>query len=453
MSQVSAFSFRYHLLLFLYSGLLLLLTPLLLLLNRRKLSLQHDSLKGRRFAERFGRTPNHFKKKGIHIHCVSIGEINAAAGLIKALIDEYPDTAITLTTSSVTGALHAFNMFNGKDYAQRIQHAYLPIDLPWLMRRFYKSIEPKLALIVEVEIWPNMVAQCDKLNIPVCLVNARMTAKSLSSYRKVAWLFRPTLRKMRYICVQNSNYFENFLAFGVYKKQLKLSRNMKFDLLPDSKDDDLGQQINAYYNLQDRPVLLGASTHDPEEKLLLDAYKKLKEQHNDLALIVVPRHPHRFDEVHQIMKASGYYTQRVSDSNLVDKSINLDAKSIKKAEVECLVVDAMGLLKACYSICDVAFVGGSFAEKGGHNALESALYSKPIVMGPSIFNNPNICQRLQEQNALIVTDTTHDLTETLIHWFEHPELAKLDGERGSKVLLRNAGAVEYTLGIVRQILD
>jgi 3-deoxy-D-manno-octulosonic-acid transferase len=113
----------------------------------------------------------------------------------------------------------------------------------------------------------------------------------------------------------------------------------------------------------------------------------------------------------------------------------------------------MGLLKACYSICDVTFVGGSFAEKGGHNALEAALYSTPIVMGPSIFNNPNICQRLQEQNALIITENTNELTETLIHWFEHPELAKLDGERGSKVLLRNAGAVEYTLGIVRKVLD
>ena len=203
--------------LFLYSALLLLLIPLFILLNRNKLNMQAPSLAKRRFAERFGWTPAHFKEHGIHIHCVSVGELNAASGLIRIILTEFPTLPITLTTSSVTGAIHAQNLFK-----EKVQHCFLPIDFPWFMRRFYKAINPKLSLITEVEIWPNMVAQCAKKNIHVCLINARMTTKSLASYRKVAWLFRPTLQKMHAICVQSSESFENFLAYGVSKKAIKV---------------------------------------------------------------------------------------------------------------------------------------------------------------------------------------------------------------------------------------
>ena len=446
--------------------MLALVVPLLLLLNRRKLNLAHPNLKNRRFAERFGWTPASFKKHGVHIHCVSVGELNAASGLITMLLQEHPDQPITVTTSSVTGAIHAYNLFKDK-----VQHCYLPIDLPWCMRRFFRAIDPNLSLITEVEIWPNMVAQCLKQKVPVCLVNARMTTKSLAGYRKVSWLFRPTLRQMDYICAQSSESFENFLAYGVFKKQLRLSRNMKFDILPDEADERLGNALIEEYKLRDRPILLVASSHDPEEKMLLQSYKLLKEQHTDLVLLVVPRHPHRFDDVHQIIKASGHKTVKVSESDLFKTinaqqgQVNLDppqplstpiplskSKLAKHITVDCVVVDAMGWLKACYSICSIAFIGGSFAEKGGHNALEAALYSKPIVMGPSLFNNPSICQHLQEQNALIVVDNQQALQDTIEHWLQHPEHAMLDGERGSKVLLRNAGAVEYTMGILRRFL-
>jgi 3-deoxy-D-manno-octulosonic-acid transferase len=267
---------------------------------------------------------------------------------------------------------------------------------------------------------------------------------------------------MHAICVQSSESFENFLAYGVYKHQLKLSRNMKFDLLPNEQDDTLGKQIKAHFHLQDRPVLLVASSHDPEEKMLLDVYKRLKPQFEQLVLIVVPRHPHRFDDVHHIIKASGYKTERVSESRLANSLGNTShsenmsgdnaVKTISKQPVECIVVDAMGWLKACYSICDLTFIGGSFAPKGGHNALEAALYGKPIVMGPSVFNNPSICQHLQEQNALMLVEDPQALYDVLEHWLQHPELAKLDGERGTKVLLRNVGAIEFTMSILRKLL-
>lgn len=392
----------------------------------------------RSFWERFGKIDKSFQTGGIHIHCVSVGEINAAAGLIRALIEEYPLLPITLTTSSTTGAVHAYDLFKNK-----VQHCYLPVDIPVLMNRFYGIVQPTLVLVTEVEVWPNMVNACAKRAVPIILINARMTTKSLKSYRRFWWLFRYTFRQFTGICAQSSESFENFLAFGIYKSRLKLSRNMKFDLLPQEEDEKLGRKLVEDFGLAGRPLLLGGSTHDPEEKLLLSVYTSLKQTYPDLALIIVPRHPHRFDEVDQILRASGYQTTRVSTVH--DSS----EKAGKEGGIDCLLVDTMGWLKACYSVCSVAFVGGSFANKGGHNALEAALYSKPIVMGPSTFNNPNICQHLASKNALRIVQSEQELMQVVSYCLSHPVESAKDGEKGLQVLLRNAGSVEYTMGILR----
>jgi 3-deoxy-D-manno-octulosonic-acid transferase len=413
-----------------------------------KKRLKHSSpyLASRSFRERLGKVTNPPKAGGIHIHCVSVGEINAAHGLINALLKDYPSLAITLTTSSTTGAAHAYNLF--KD---NVVHTYLPLDIPWFMSRFYRKVKPSLVLVTEVEVWPNMLNVCTKHNIPVVLINARMTAKSLRNYKRFSSLFRHTFRQFSFICAQSSESFENFMAMGIYKSHMKLSRNMKFDLLPVNADEELGKQIEMVYDLNKRPILLAASTHDPEEKIILNTYKSLKQQHSDLALLIVPRHPHRFDDVHQIMKATGFKVARVSESINAEGTLAINNDIV--ADIDCLLVDTMGWLKACYSVCSVAFVGGSFATKGGHNALEAALYSKPIVMGPSIFNNPTICQHLAAQNALIIARSEHELLEVIDHWLTHPDNAKKDGERGLKVLLGNAGSIEYTMSILRPMLD
>jgi 3-deoxy-D-manno-octulosonic-acid transferase len=447
--------FLYHTTRLVYTLLLCILLPFILLVFRKKLDHSAKQLNSRSIWERFGKVSNITKNGGIHIHCVSVGEINAANGLINAFLKEYPNLPIMLTTSSTTGAVHAYNLF--KD---RVQHSYLPVDVPFFMRRFYDKVKPILVLVTEVEVWPNMLHTCAKRRLPVVLINARMTTKSLTSYRRVLWLFRHAFRQFSVICAQSSESFENFLAYGVYKSNVKLSRNMKFDLLPDCADEELGQQILMHYQLRDRPILLAASTHYPEEKILLDIYEKLKQTHNNLLLIIVPRHPYRFDEVHQFMQATGFKVARVSQgsiaSSLLDEEseTQVDNKKFKLSDtpIDCLLVDTMGWLKACYSICTLAFVGGSFANKGGHNALEAALYSKPIAMGPSTFNNPIICQHLASQNALMITESKDELEDVLAYWLSRPEDAMKDGERGFRVLLQNAGSVEYTMSILRPIL-
>lgn len=421
-----------------YTVLLCLLLPIILVLFKKKLHHSHPHLQHRSFWERFGKIDKSFKTGGIHVHCVSVGEINAAAGLIRALLEEYPLLPVTLTTSSTTGAVHAHELFKN-----RVQHCYLPIDIPVLMNRFYRVVQPTLVLVTEVEVWPNMVNACVKRTIPIVLINARMTTKSLKSYRRFWWLFRHTFRQFTVICAQSSESFENFLAFGIYKSSLKLSRNMKFDLLPQEKDEVLGRKLIEDYGLAGRPVLVGGSTHEPEEKLLLSVYTSLKQTYPDLALIIVPRHPHRFDEVNQILRASGYQITRVSSAKSASQETDDEAR------IDCLLVDTMGWLKACYSVCTVAFVGGSFANKGGHNALEAALYSKPIVMGPSTFNNPNICQHLASKNALRITQSEEELNHVINYCLRYPDESAKDGEKGLQVLLRNAGSVEYTMGILR----
>lgn len=445
LSPASA-AFRYKLTRIVYTFLLCCLLPLVVLVFKKKLRHIDGQLPNRSFWERFGKVSHLTQTGGIHLHCVSVGEVNAASGLIYALLDEYPDLPITLTTSSTTGAVHAASVFK-----ERVQHSYLPVDIPWVISRFYRKVQPRLVLVTEVEVWPNMLNICQKMTIPTVLINARMTDKSLISYKRFSWLFRRTFRQFSLISAQSSQSFENFLAYGVYKRQLKLSKNMKFDLSPDDADEQLGQQLLRDYKLAKRPILLGASTHDPEEKMLLAIYKKLKIQHSNLLLVIVPRHPQRFDDVHQLMKATGYRVASVSQGNIKDKNA-VKSSNITNNSIDCLLVDKMGWLKACYSICTVAFVGGSFAPKGGHNALEAALYSKPIVMGNSIFNNPTICQHLAAQKALKITHTSEALYKVCDHWLSNKEQADHDGENGLQVLLKNAGSVEYTMSLLRPLL-
>lgn len=456
MSKPSQSTFLHTLLRVIYSLCLFILLPLILLLFRKKL--QHNNteknreLKSRKFNERFGYLPDSFKQHGIYLHCASVGEINAAHNLIVSLQTYYPEKPITLSTSSVTGAVHAFRL-----YQDKVQHCYLPIDLPWCMRRFFNTVKPSLCLITELEVWPNMLYQCQSRQIPSVLINARMTSQSLNVYRKFAWLFRPTIRSINVVCTQSSESFDNFLSFGLYKRQLVNTKNMKFDITVVPSDAELGKKIVQSYQLSGRPILLGGSTHDPEEKTLLRTFSRLQNDVPDLCLLIVPRHPHRFDEAENILKSGGARVARISENEAF--STNNIAKELDSSEydnkqnIDCLLVDTMGCLKACYSICDVSFVGGSFAPRGGHNALEAALYSKPIVMGPSTYNNPKICEYLQKEGALFIAHNEAQLYEQCHKWFSKPEEAIKAGKQGAKVLHDNAGAVQRTMSVVQDVLS
>lgn len=416
-----------------YNLVLISLLPLGVL----TLLLKSDKTKGQgnRNRERFGFIGN-LESQGILVHCVSVGEVNAAKSIVLRLQQRYPDLPITISTTSSTGAKQAREVF-----ADSVQYVYLPIDIPICMWMFFQKLKPKLVLVTEVEIWPNMLHQCFKRAIPAVLINARMTNESLKNYQRLAYLFRPSLRKFSRICTQGQQDFDNFLKLGVYKPNLTLSNNMKFDLELDSTDDVKATTIKKQLSLTTQAVFVAGSTHDLEETVCLDAFKKLRIKHPKLLLIIVPRHPHRFEKVTQLCQATGYTVVKLSDLSETPLSSTPDI----------LLVDAMGMLKACYQLASCAFVGGSFAAKGGHNALEPALYGVPTMMGPSIFNNPVICDALVFAGGLKILSTPEQLAEIAMEWLDDVDAAMRAGEANKRVIAQNRGAIDQTLKAIEEV--
>ncbi|MDT0582280.1 MULTISPECIES: 3-deoxy-D-manno-octulosonic acid transferase [Alteromonadaceae] len=418
----------------LYNLLLLLLLPLALL----KLVLKREKTEGQanKNRERFGFIGKP-KQNGILIHCVSMGEVNAAKQLVAQIEKAYPDKVITISTTSTTGAKQARAIF--KD---RVQHVYLAFDIPIFVWLFFHKLAPSLVIVTEVEIWPNMLHQCYKRQVPAVLVNARMSSHSLKNYEMLAKLFRPCLRKFTLICAQGQQDFDNFLALGVYKSNLKISNNMKFDLLIDQRDTELAQQLKTKLNYQKQAIFIAGSTHDSEELICIDNFKRLREQDASIVLVVVPRHPHRFDKVAQLCLATGFTTVRVSELELMGELSNMP---------DIVLVDTMGMLNAFYSFSTFAFVGGSFVNKGGHNALEPSVYGVPSVMGPSIFNNPVICETLASSGGLALINTPDEMTSILSAWLTDNEARKAAGSACQEIVTKNAGAVKNTLAFIQQV--
>lgn len=418
-----------------YNLVLISLLPLGVL----TLLLKSDKTKGQgnRNRERFGFIGN-LESQGILVHCVSVGEVNAAKSIVLRLQQRYPDLPITISTTSSTGAKQAREVF-----ADSVQYVYLPIDIPICMWMFFQKLKPKLVLVTEVEIWPNMLHQCFKRAIPAVLINARMTNESLKNYQRLAYLFRPSLRKFSRICTQGQQDFDNFLKLGVYKPNLTLSNNMKFDLELDSTDDVKATIIKKQLSLTTQAVFVAGSTHDLEETVCLDAFKKLRIKHPKLLLIIVPRHPHRFEKVTQLCQATGYTVVKLSDLSETPLTSTPDI----------LLVDAMGMLKACYQLASCAFVGGSFAAKGGHNALEPALYGVPTMMGPSIFNNPVICDALVVAGGLKILSTPEQLAETAMEWLDDVDAAVRAGDANKRVIEQNRGAIDQTLKAIEEVFQ
>ncbi|GBL03689.1 3-deoxy-D-manno-octulosonic-acid transferase [Glaciecola sp. KUL10] len=361
-----------------------------------------------------------------------MGEVNAAEGVVRGLIKSHPSIPITLTCTSITGAQQAVRL-----YGNLVQHAFLPIDFPLFNHLMLTRLQPKGLIITEVEVWPNLVHQCYVHKIPKILINARMTSRSLTNYKKLAFLYRPTLRKFDAICAQGQLDFENFINLGVYKRQLHLSNNLKFDLTASVEDEGKANMFAETFGVENRTVLLGASTHEGEEKALLKVFKKLKCTHDDLLLILVPRYPHRFEEVAILVNAMGFQSTTVS------------AKNTEKHN-DVIVVDQMGMLKAMYRVSTLCFVGGSLVDRGGHNPLEAALYHVPICMGPSTFNNPLIVSALTKAQALDIVNDEDSLFNSLDTLLNDLIEAQARGEKGHKVIESNAGATQKTLAIIEE---
>lgn len=412
----------------LYSLVLLLAMPLLVLHFLTFWCLKKPGYDRRRL-HRFGLNLPHVKAGGLLFHCVSVGEVVCAEALIKNVQSAYPELPITISTTTSTGAQQVKERF--ADTA--VQHCYLPYDLPFLMRYFLKRIQPKKLVITEVELWPNLIWACHRKNVQSYVINARMTDASARNYTRISALFTPLLQQLTLVCAQGQRDYDNYLKLGMIDKKLVLTNNMKFEQrLSGNESSYLAKQ----FDLHNRSLWLATSTHDPEESLAINAQQQLLQRYPDLLLVLVPRHPQRFDEVYRLCKQGGMPTQRLSM-----------AESIK-ADTRILLVDEMGKLNDFYPLSVAAFVGGSIADRGGHNALEPAYFAKPIMMGGSRYNNPHICQTLTDAGALLLVEDTQQIVEQMKRWLTDKTQRERAGNAGKAVLNANKGALTATFNAI-----
>ena len=391
----------------------------------------------KRIGERFTLGMPTLQPGGIWVHAVSVGESIAAAPMIRALLERYPTLPITVTCMTPTGSERIQALFANEP---RIQHCYLPYDLPCAAARFLDRVQPRLAVIMETELWPNHIHQCAKRGIPVALANGRLSQRSAKGYGRFSKLTAPMLAEMSLLAVQTEAEAQRFRDLGARSETVEVTGSIKFDLTIDPQLLQRAAELRSQWQALERPVWIAASTHEGEDEVVLDAHRRLLGSHPDALLILVPRHPERFNSVFDLCQREGFATVRRSTGANVD------------AQTSVLLGDTMGELLFLYALADSAFVGGSLVPNGGHNLLEPAALAKPVLSGPHLFNFLDIAAQLREAGALAEVDDAEGLAVEVQRLFELPRDAQRMAEAGLAVMRRNQGALQRLLdGLARLI--
>ncbi|MFC6300694.1 3-deoxy-D-manno-octulosonic acid transferase [Pseudomonas sp. CCM 7893] len=420
----------------LYSCLFYLALPLVAL--RLWLRARKAPAYAKRVGERFSYGLPAMQPGGIWVHAVSVGESIAAAPMIRGLLQRYPQLPITVTCMTPTGSERIQALFANEP---RIQHCYLPYDLPCAAARFLDKVQPKLAVIMETELWPNHIHQCAKRKIPVALANARLSARSAKGYGRFAKLTAPMLAEMSLFAVQTETEAERFRSLGARPETVEVTGSIKFDLTIDPQLLVRAAALREQWQAGERPVWIAASTHEGEDEVVLAAHRQLLASHPDALLILVPRHPERFNAVFELCQQQGFATVRRSSGEPV------------MADTSVLLGDTMGELLFLYALADSAFVGGSLVPTGGHNLLEPAALAKPVLAGPHLFNFLEIAAMMREVGALQEVDDADGLAVAVQRLFELPQDAQKMAEAGLKVMRANQGALQRLLDGLGKLLN
>lgn len=388
-----------------------------------------------RIGERFGFFSPALAPRGIWIHAVSVGEVIAAAPLVRALLQRHPELAVTVTTMTPTGSERVRALFG-----ETVFHVYAPYDIPIFIARFLRCIQPALLVIIETELWPNTIHACASRNIPVVLANARLSGKSARGYRRFAGIATPMLHELSKVIAQNAVDGARFVELGLPEKNLLVSGSIKFDITIDADLIARAKSTRNEWQVNDRFVWIAASTHVGEDDIVLAAHKKLLAQLPDALLILVPRHPERFNDVATLIAKQ--------ELRFVRRSL---APTIARA-VSVLLGDTMGELLFLLGCADCAFVGGSLVARGGHNTLEPAAWGLPIITGPSDFNFREISALLQSESALSVVDDADSFAQRLIEFAANAELRWQRGNAAKRVVESNRGALDKLIQAVESYL-
>jgi 3-deoxy-D-manno-octulosonic-acid transferase len=417
----------------LYTLLLHLALPLIAL--RLALRARKAPAYARRINERFSLGLPTMKPGGIWVHAVSVGESIAAAPMIRALQAHYPDLPITVTCMTPTGSERIQALFGAS-----VQHCYLSYDLPWAAARFLDRVQPRLAVVMETELWPNHIHQCAKRGIPVALANARLSERSARGYARFGKLTAPMLGELSLIAVQTQTEAQRFLDLGARPGCVEVTGSIKFDLKIDAELLQRADALRQQWQATTRPVWIAASTHAGEDEIVLAAHRQLLKTRPDALLILVPRHPERFNSVHELCISERLTTRRRSTAEAV------------QASDQVLLGDTMGELLFLYALADIAFVGGSLVANGGHNLLEPAALGKPVLSGPHLFNFLEIAAQLREAGALSEVENAMQLADKVAALLNEPSEMQRMSQAGLSVLKANQGALEGLLEGLQRLL-
>lgn len=367
------------------------------------------------------------------LHCASVGEVRAARPLIEGLLMRYPQHSLLLTTMTATGAQQAQALIHEQleSDQRRLAHRFLPLDYPGAARRFVDRVKPAMALLFETELWPNLLHACRRQAVPVAVVNGRLSPSAYQRYRRWRPLMANALANVNWLAAKSSADAERFNTLGCRADVTRVVGSLKFEIPSQYRALKEGECLHREW--EKRPVWVAGSTRDGEETLLLQAHRRLLEHHPNALLVLVPRHPQRFDDVAYLCRDKGWLFSRRSEQHPVT------------AQTQVYLADTLGELAVLYAAGSVAYVGGSLVPLGGQNVLEPAALGRPVISGPSIENFTDVAEPLLAAGALVLVDSPAALAETLVGYFDNPSDAQQKGQAGLAVIQAQQGALKRTL--------
>ncbi|MGQ4001435.1 lipid IV(A) 3-deoxy-D-manno-octulosonic acid transferase [Francisellaceae bacterium CB299] len=408
---------------YLYSSLFMIYIPVVYLKKLKK-SLKNANYR-QRWAERFAHTPLRLKDC-IWIHSVSVGESLSAEPLVKKLLQDYPDERFVITTTTPTGSDVISRLYSSYS---NVHHVYIPYDVQAFIDSFFVKVNPKLFIIIETEIWPNILNKCFKENIPVVITNARLSKGSLRNYKKVPFGKEMLFSNISHISAQTEKDAKRFCSLGVPKNNISITGNLKYSMItPENLNEKM---IHLKESIKDRPVWIAGSTHQGEEEAVLQAHKEILKTHPNCLLIIVPRHKERFTKVEKIISNNHLSIQKRSSF-----------KNEIHSHTQVYLGDTMGELLQLYYVSDITFVGGTLIDNGGHNLLEPAALKKPIISGTSLYNFSQISKALIKNKALKRIKNSDELSKEVSFLFNNSKELQQMAENSYKTFKAHSNVLE-----------
>jgi 3-deoxy-D-manno-octulosonic-acid transferase len=386
-----------------------------------------------RISERFGRWPD-VPQDCFWVHAVSVGETIAARGLIEKWQSDHPSIPILVTTMTPTGSETVRKLFGNS-----VHHAYLPWDLAHIQRKLVKQLKPKMLVIMETELWPNLIRACDEQKVPVLLANARLSEKSQKGYLKTRALTKPMLNRLTAIAAQHTPDADRFAALGIDERKVQVTGSVKFDIALDHASATKAKKLRS--DIGRRPIWIAASTHEGEDERVLAVHAKLKIKLPNALLILVPRHPERADRIAGLLYKQHFNFARRSSGE------------IPKPDQSVYLVDTLGEMMTMFDVAQAAFIGNSFNEGGGHNPIEPAAVAKPVLIGPSFFNFQSIIEAMRAEQSVVIIQNEEELRNRLLGLMQSKDLRDTYGQRAYLFYQQQQGALKRLMTWIEDLID